>query len=56
MEASALFSIASLYQVDIAALFAISDTHADLEWKPSSDDVKTREGLHALLRAALTLT
>jgi len=53
MEASALFSVASLYQAPIISLFTISDTIGEMEWKPSFEDSKTREGLKTLLEVAL---
>jgi len=34
MEASALFAVAKYRNVDIAAIFSISDSLAELKWKP----------------------
>jgi len=53
MEASALFSIASLYNVEMAAIFTISDTHANLEWQPSFEEEKTKAGLTTIFELAL---
>jgi uridine phosphorylase len=54
MEASALFAVAEHRKVDIAALFTISDSLADLKWRPEFHSLKTREGLEIMYRAALT--
>ncbi|MEM0372583.1 MAG: nucleoside phosphorylase [archaeon] len=42
MEASALFAVASVRKVEIASMFTVSDSLADLEWKPEfhSNDFK----------------
>ncbi|MBS0620876.1 MAG: nucleoside phosphorylase [Verrucomicrobia bacterium] len=53
MEAAALFAVAHFYQVDLAALFTISDTHADLEWHPHLEEEKPYKALHTLLSVAL---
>ena len=34
MEASALFSVAQFRKADIGAIFTVSDSLAELKWKP----------------------
>lgn len=53
MEAAALFAVAHYHKVDLAAMFTISDTHAELEWQPHLEDERPRRGLHQLLKIAL---
>jgi uridine phosphorylase len=53
MEAAAMFAVAHFYQVDLGAMFAISDSHADLIWQPHLEDERPRLGLHSLLKIAL---
>ena len=53
MEAAALFAVAHFYKVDLGALFAISDTHADLDWRPHFEDERPRKSLHQMLQIAL---
>ncbi len=53
MEAAALFAVAHFYQVDLGAMFTISDSHADLVWQPHLEDERTAKGLQALLKVAL---
>jgi len=53
MEAAALFAVAHFYQVDLGAMFTISDTHADLVWEPNLDDERTTLGLKQLIKVAL---
>ncbi len=53
MEAAALFAVAHFYQVDLGAMFTISDTHADLIWQPHLEDEMTFSGLRTLLQTAL---
>lgn len=53
MEAAALFCVASLYNVEIAAIFTISDTHANLEWTASFEEEKTKLGLQTIVDVAL---
>src|SRR3989344_2437534 len=53
MEASALFSVAKYRNVQLGAMFTISDSLAELEWKPKFHLKKTKKGLEALYRIAL---
>ena len=53
MEASALFAIAKHYGVEIGALFTVSDSLADLEWKPKFHLRKTGKGLENLYEVAI---
>lgn len=53
MEASALFTVASLHGAEIISFFTVSDTLGDLEWKPDFKNVKAQEGLDTLLNVAL---
>lgn len=53
MEAAAMFAVAHFYQVDLGAMFTISDSHADLTWQPHLEDERPRQGLRALLKVAL---
>jgi len=55
MEASALFAVAQYRDVDIGAVFAISDSLAELEWKPEFHLKKTRKGLETLRKVALDI-
>ena len=53
MEASALFTVARFRSCLIAACFSVSDTLAELEWRPEFHAETTTEGLEALFGAAL---
>ncbi len=53
MEAAALFSVAQFRKVELGAIFAISDSLADLEWKPSFHQGKTKDGLKAIFEIAI---
>ena len=37
----------------MAAIFTISDTHANLEWQPSFGEEKTKTGLATIFELAL---
>jgi uridine phosphorylase len=52
MEASALFAVAHLRGVEIAAGFVISDSLADLVWNPQFNAEATATGFTQLFRAA----
>lgn len=52
MEASALFTIAKFRGVKIASCFSVSDTLAELEWRPEFHSDTTMEGLEKLFAAA----
>lgn len=54
MEAAALFAVAHFHQVDLGALFTISDSHADLNWQPHLEDERPRNSLHQMLQIALS--
>jgi uridine phosphorylase len=53
MEASALFAVARFRSCLIAACFSVSDTLAELAWRPEFHAEATAEGLEALFGAAL---
>jgi uridine phosphorylase len=53
MEASALFAVARFRSCPIAACFSVSDTLAELAWRPEFHAETTTEGLEALFAAAL---
>lgn len=53
MEASALFAVAQFRKVPLGAMFTISDSLADLEWKPKFHLRRTGRGLESLYKAAL---
>lgn len=53
MEAAALFAVAELRKVPLAAAFTVSDSLADLQWVPHFSSDATREGLEKLYQAAL---
>lgn len=53
MEASALFAVAKYRNVEIGAAFVISDSLAELEWRPAFHRKKTARGLETLYRVAL---
>ena len=57
MEASALFAVAQYRKVPIGAIFTISDSLAELEWKPKFHLKKTSTGLeisYKIAKEALT--
>ena len=54
MEAAALFAVAEYRKVDMAAVFTISDSLADLKWKPRFHAKRTRKGLEVIYKAALS--
>ena len=45
MEASALFAVAQYRNVELGAIFTISDSLAELQWKPKFHLKKTKKGL-----------
>lgn len=53
MEASALFAVAHVHQIDLGSLFTISDLHTDQDWMPDFENKKTKEGMQTLLKVAL---
>jgi len=52
MEAAALFAVARFRAASIAACFSVSDTLAELTWRPEFHAETTAEGLEALFAAA----
>ena len=55
MEASALFAVAEYRHVQLAAMLTVSDSLAELEWRPEFHSKKTGEGLEVLYKAALSV-
>lgn len=53
MEAAALFAVAQYRNVEIGAIFTISDSLAELEWNPKFHLDKTKKGLEMLFKVAL---
>jgi uridine phosphorylase len=53
MEASALFAVARFRSCLIAACFSVSDTLAELAWRPEFHAETTQEGLESIFAAAL---
>ncbi|HEY9053178.1 MAG TPA: nucleoside phosphorylase [Rectinemataceae bacterium] len=53
MEASALFAVAAFRKKPIAACFSVSDTLAELSWRPEFHASSTKEGLQKLFHAAV---
>jgi uridine phosphorylase len=53
MEAAALFAVAGYRKVEIGAMFTVSDSLADLEWKPVFHSKRTGRGLEVIYKAAL---
>jgi uridine phosphorylase len=52
MEASALFAVGQYRNVDVGAIFTISDSHAGLQWIPKSHSKKTKKSLEILYKVA----
>lgn len=52
MEASALFAVAKYRKVKIASLFAISDSIAELKWKPRFHGKKYRKSIEKIFEIA----
>lgn len=55
MEAAALFAVAEVRGVHVAAAFAISDSLADLAWNPQFHGPEVQAGLITLYEAALSV-
>lgn len=53
MEASALFAVAQYRNVELGAIFTISDSLAELEWKPKFHLKKTKTDLEILYKVAV---
>jgi uridine phosphorylase len=52
MEASALFTIAEYRKIQLGAIFTISDSLAELQWKPKFKTKKTNQGLEKIFKIA----
>jgi purine-nucleoside phosphorylase len=53
MEASAVFALGQHRNIEVGAIFTISDSLADLKWKPEFQSEKTLKGLQTIFEAAL---
>lgn len=53
MEASALFALAEYREVSIGSAFTVSDSLADLEWKPRFKKPHVKRGLQKLFQVAV---
>jgi uridine phosphorylase len=53
MEASALFTVAKYRKVELGAIFTISDSLAELEWKPKFHLKKTKKSLENLFKISI---
>lgn len=53
MEAAALFAVAQYRNVDLGAMFTISDSLAGLEWHPEFHSDRTKQGLETLHQVCL---
>jgi uridine phosphorylase len=54
MEAAALFAVAQYRKVEMGAMFSVSDSLADFDWKPKFHLKRTDQGLEAIYKAALS--
>ena len=53
MEASALFAVAKLRKVKIAAAFVVSDILGEDKWDPNFDAKHVKQSLNKLMDAAV---
>ncbi len=53
MEASALFALGTHRNIETGAIFTISDSLADLNWRPQFHSEKTLKGLETVFDVAL---
>ena len=53
MEASALFAVAQLRRVEIGALFTVSDSLAELEWRPALHSPKLEKVFEQMCEVAV---
>ncbi len=53
MEASALFALAEFRNVRMGSIFTISDSLADLKWKPAFQSERTSAGLETILKTSI---
>jgi uridine phosphorylase len=54
MEAAALFAVARHRNRELASLFSVSDSLAEVPWKPKFHVRRNQEGLEKIYRAAVT--
>jgi len=54
MEASAMFAVAKYRNAEIGALFVISDSLAELEWKPRFHTKKFKKSLENIFKIAVS--
>jgi purine-nucleoside phosphorylase len=53
MEASALFALGKHRNIEVGAIFTISDSLADLKWKPEFQSERTQKGLETIFKISL---
>lgn len=53
MEASALFAVAEYRKVQLGSIVTISDSLAELQWKPKFKTKRTNQGLEKLYKTAV---
>jgi purine-nucleoside phosphorylase len=53
MELSALFMVAKYRCVELGAILTVSDSLAELKWKPKFHHTKTGKGLETLYKIAV---
>jgi uridine phosphorylase len=53
METSALFALGNHRNIEVSAIFTISDSLADLEWRPEFHSDKTLKGLETIFEVSL---
>lgn len=54
MEASAVFALGEHRNVEVGAIFTISDSLADMKWRPEFHSEKTAKGLETIFEVALS--
>ncbi len=53
MEASSLFAVAKYRNVDIGAIFVVSDSIAELQWNPKFFSKKSKSGLETIFKVSV---
>ena len=53
MEASALFALGKHRNIEVGAIFTISDSLADLKWRPEFNSEITAKSLEMIFKVAL---
>ena len=53
MEAAALFAVAEYRKVDMGSFFTISDSLAELEWKPEFHGETAKKSLETIFKVAV---